>query len=127
VEFINEDYELFERLIARVDEEIAHRLFRVGVARPQPAVPLDQLRTNVDERDATGLIPPGGAEPGSIPKTKPATNPRMNTQAPPYEGALTKGNFAKSKKKIGRNDPCPCGSGLKYKKCGLINAPQHRG
>ena len=29
--------------------------------------------------------------------------------------------------KIGRNDPCPCGSGLKYKKCGLINAPQHKG
>lgn len=29
--------------------------------------------------------------------------------------------------KIGRNDPCPCGSGLKWKKCGLINAPQHKG
>ena len=26
---------------------------------------------------------------------------------------------------VGRNDPCPCGSGLKYKKCGLINAPEH--
>jgi preprotein translocase subunit SecA len=28
--------------------------------------------------------------------------------------------------KIGRNDPCPCGSGLKWKKCGLINSPQHK-
>ena len=28
--------------------------------------------------------------------------------------------------KIGRNDPCPCGSGKKYKKCGLINAPSHK-
>ncbi|MCA9379696.1 SEC-C domain-containing protein [Candidatus Dojkabacteria bacterium] len=28
---------------------------------------------------------------------------------------------------IGRNDPCPCGSGLKYKKCGLINSPKHKG
>lgn len=26
---------------------------------------------------------------------------------------------------IGRNDPCPCGSGKKYKKCGAINAPEH--
>ncbi len=26
---------------------------------------------------------------------------------------------------IGRNDPCPCGSGLKYKKCGAIGSPQH--
>ncbi|MDP9211837.1 MAG: SEC-C metal-binding domain-containing protein, partial [bacterium] len=29
--------------------------------------------------------------------------------------------------KVGRNDPCPCGSGLKYKKCGLIGAPEHQG
>lgn len=28
--------------------------------------------------------------------------------------------------KVGRNDPCPCGSGLKFKKCGLINAPEHK-
>lgn len=28
---------------------------------------------------------------------------------------------------IGRNDPCPCGSGLKYKRCGMINAPEHKG
>ncbi len=27
---------------------------------------------------------------------------------------------------IGRNDPCPCGSGLKWKKCGMINGPQHK-
>lgn len=34
--------------------------------------------------------------------------------------------FAKSEaNKIGRNDPCPCGSGLKYKKCGMIHAPEH--
>ena len=31
-----------------------------------------------------------------------------------------------SGKKITRNDPCPCGSGLKYKKCGLVGAPQHK-
>jgi len=28
--------------------------------------------------------------------------------------------------KIGRNDPCPCGSGKKYKKCGLLNTKQHQ-
>ncbi len=27
---------------------------------------------------------------------------------------------------IGRNDPCPCGSGKKYKKCGLLNTEEHR-
>ena len=27
---------------------------------------------------------------------------------------------------VGRNDPCPCGSGLKYKKCGMIGASTHK-
>ncbi|MBX4206225.1 SEC-C domain-containing protein, partial [Candidatus Parcubacteria bacterium] len=27
---------------------------------------------------------------------------------------------------VGRNDPCPCGSGKKYKKCGLLNTEEHR-
>ena len=30
------------------------------------------------------------------------------------------------KQEVGRNDPCPCGSGLKYKKCGMISAPEHK-
>jgi len=33
---------------------------------------------------------------------------------------------SKNSEKVGRNDPCPCGSGLKFKKCGLINAPEHK-
>src|SRR3712207_7071543 len=31
-----------------------------------------------------------------------------------------------SEGKIGRNDPCPCGSGKKYKKCGIPNTPEHQ-
>ncbi|HEU4848352.1 MAG TPA: preprotein translocase subunit SecA [Rubrobacteraceae bacterium] len=31
-----------------------------------------------------------------------------------------------SEGKVGRNDPCPCGSGKKYKKCGLLNTPEHQ-
>ncbi|MFA6446339.1 MAG: preprotein translocase subunit SecA [Candidatus Paceibacterota bacterium] len=33
---------------------------------------------------------------------------------------------ASSENKIGRNDPCPCGSGRKWKQCGLINTPFHK-
>jgi preprotein translocase subunit SecA len=29
-------------------------------------------------------------------------------------------------KKVGRNDPCWCGSGLKFKKCGLVNSAEHQ-
>jgi uncharacterized protein YecA (UPF0149 family) len=32
----------------------------------------------------------------------------------------------KNTPEIGRNDDCPCGSGKKYKKCGLLNTPEHQ-
>jgi preprotein translocase subunit SecA len=41
-------------------------------------------------------------------------------------GGTNPAQAAKKEPKVGRNDPCPCGSGLKYKKCGLINAPEHK-
>lgn len=30
------------------------------------------------------------------------------------------------KPSVGRNDPCPCGSGLKWKRCGMVNASRHQ-
>lgn len=49
------------------------------------------------------------------------TTSSSSTSAP----TVTK--IVRTDNKIGRNDPCPCGSGLKYKRCGLIGAPQHKG
>jgi preprotein translocase subunit SecA len=40
--------------------------------------------------------------------------PSVNTPTPIVDG-----------EKVGRNDPCPCGSGKKYKACGLINSEEH--
>jgi preprotein translocase subunit SecA len=36
------------------------------------------------------------------------------------------GGAAGGGEKVGRNDPCPCGSGRKYKKCGMLNTPEHQ-
>jgi len=33
------------------------------------------------------------------------------------DGAMVNGTFKREKPKVGRNDPCPCGSGKKFKKC----------
>jgi SEC-C motif-containing protein len=38
------------------------------------------------------------------------------------EGEVLRDSVKRAGPKIGRNDPCPCGSGKKYKKCCLINA-----
>ena len=41
----------------------------------------------------------------------------QSLQAPAGQEFLTEGTFVREAPKVGRNDPCPCGSGKKYKKC----------
>jgi len=96
VEFKNEAYELFEGLVDRIDSELSRRIFRIGVAERPTEIPLEQARTNVDRVDAMGLA--GGDADATAQAGKPAVVKNV-------------------KKAPGRNDPCPCGSGKKYKKC----------
>ncbi|OGM12967.1 preprotein translocase subunit SecA [Candidatus Woesebacteria bacterium RIFCSPLOWO2_01_FULL_39_23] len=104
-EFKNEAFGLFEGLIDRIDQELSRRIFRIGVSRiPQPEIPISQARTNVDQLDQTGLAP--------------APEDLVAQAGEPAYAEQSINNKGQSvKKKIGRNDPCPCGSGKKYKKC----------
>ena len=118
VEFKNEAYRLFESLVDKIDEELSHRIFRIGVAMPQPEIPLNLARENIDRSDATGLS-------GNADVTAKSGEPAFNQ--PSDIGHQTS-------RKLGRNDPCPCGAinpqtgkVYKYKKCGMINAPYHLG
>ena len=37
-----------------------------------------------------------------------------------FDGRIVRNNYVNEMKNVGRNDPCPCGSGKKYKKCCLL-------
>lgn len=111
VEFKNEAYSMFETLVDRIDEELARRLFRIGVARPQPEIPLEMARTNVDKSDSTGLISESADEVAK--KGAPAFSKASVSSTNGAGGE----NVENSGKKLGRNDPCWCGSGKKFKKC----------
>jgi preprotein translocase subunit SecA len=101
VEFKAEAYGLFERLTARIDEELARRVFRVQIGMtPRSEIPLDQARTNVDTSDNTGLI-----------------DETADAVAATGESAFLNQKPKATKQKIGRNDPCWCGSGKKFKRC----------
>jgi len=89
VEFKGEAYGMFESLLKRIDEEIVRRLFRIGVNQQPQEIPLARAVENVDTKDSTGLV----EEDSQSSKTK------VNHQ------------------KLGRNDPCWCGSGKKWKHC----------
>lgn len=114
IEYKNEAFSMFERLLGGIDTEIAHRIFKVQV----------QLSPN----QPAGQTPKQPA--ANAPTMSALESPiavaakRMQTNAQP--SAVSRAPKVSADAKIGRNDPCPCGSGLKYKKCGLINAPQHK-
>ncbi len=98
VEFKNEAYNLFETLVDKIDEELSHRVFRLMVtSTPQSEIPLDKAYTNEDKSDAIGLVDPAEAKPTKGVKATKTKNTKTAT--------------------LGRNDPCWCGSGKKWKKC----------
>jgi preprotein translocase subunit SecA len=106
VEYKNEAFEMFNELRERIQASIVARIFRVQVQRnvaPPPPSPLVRqvMESGPAEPDGTD-----GAGRNGAPKRRPA--PAMAGQA--AAGAAAQG-------KIGRNDPCWCGSGKKYKRC----------
>jgi preprotein translocase subunit SecA len=96
VEYKNEAYAMFEQLIQAVDDEVVHRIYKIQMQQaPQPRP------QNVTEQAA--------GESSGISETS-GTNTGLNKTKSTADG-----------KKLGRNDPCWCGSGKKYKKCHYPN------
>jgi preprotein translocase subunit SecA len=91
VEFKKEAFTLFEDMMGRIDTETVRYLFLVQPARPEDEAREIERRQRRQQQEMQ--MQAGAAAQAEPPK-------------PIRTGA-----------KVGRNDPCPCGSGKKYKKC----------
>jgi preprotein translocase subunit SecA len=115
VEYKAEAFNMFEKLVGTIDYEVARRIFRIQIAqRPQPQQPQgEEIKPEVETpkaEDKQEVKQPGGdvsAFAKAFAKAGSSTAPTTTKTAPQ----------AGKKKKIGRNDPCWCGSGKKWKKC----------
>lgn len=91
VEYKRETFNLFKELIEEIKFDTVRLLYNVRIVTREE----QEKQKTVRENEVTNIVTSGPLEAGSIAlQTKPVTA-----------------------KKIGRNDPCPCGSGKKYKKC----------
>lgn len=84
VEYKREGYEMFERMIAAIQEETLRRIFLARI----------QVGSTVKRERVAKVTGESAGNDGTVKKQP-----------------VKKGH------KVGRNDPCPCGSGKKYKKC----------
>lgn len=100
VEYKKEGYLLFQNLLASIRNAVVNTIFKIGVVREEPAAQRSVLEDakyqGADEQPAQFAAAEQSEEKKSVP---------------------TGGQTIRNKNEIGRNDPCPCGSGKKYKKC----------
>ena len=96
VEYKKESFDMFQAMLDRIDTFTIRSLFNLQIVEEQPPEVLRQKRG--PRRPLTFTGPNQGAAPAG------------------EEAGKTK-TIVRSEPKVGRNDPCPCGSGKKYKKC----------
>jgi preprotein translocase subunit SecA len=58
--------------------------------------------------------------------TKDAAAQATSLAAAPRPAISIPSGSSQGRGEVGRNDPCPCGSGKKWKKCGMLNTPEHQ-
>jgi len=105
VEFKTEAYDMFEVLMANINGEILHNLFRSAsnlMAFEQFLANLPQFLQSPDES-------------GGVIQTREPS--RLQTREPSLDAILASRAQSEPPLQIGRNDPCPCGSGRKFKSC----------
>ena len=98
VEYKKQSFDLFQEMLDRIDTSTIRSLFNLQVVTEQPPEALRQRRL---PRRSTSLT---------------FTGPNQGAAAAGEEAGKVK-TVVRDQPKVGRNEPCPCGSGKKYKKC----------
>jgi len=111
-EYKKEAFELFSEMLDQVKHEVISQLARVRIRSEEEIAALEALerqqaqarlsQSQFRHEGSASLAPTGEAQTHAPPLS--------NTPPPVIQ-------VARSGPKIGRNDPCPCGSGKKYKHC----------
>jgi preprotein translocase subunit SecA len=135
VEYKKGAYEMFEQLVARIDREGLRSLFqlRIDVGPPELEGRRHAVRTRASavHHEATNLGFAGAAPTPALPPSTdglPLGTPSRDDRRLVASGGGAEGEEAgprqpvRAAPKVGRNEPCPCGSGKKYKQCHGRNA-----
>ncbi len=110
VEFQYEAFKSFEEMLKRIEETLIENIFRFE--------PIEQKLVSVFEEIPQDFV---HQEFQSFEVKKSDAQKRLIsdklTKSQEIKTVVQEGTYKREGKKVGRNDPCPCGSGKKYKKC----------
>ena len=129
IEYKKGAYEMFESLIHRIDAETMRNLFQLRVDTEAPGLdrpsrggrysPIHREATNLGFQGAPPVTAAGEQSESSMLGRRVDSSPRdRGLVAAGSEGAdAAKREPVRAGPKVGRNSPCPCGSGKKFKQC----------
>jgi len=100
-----EAFDMFQDMIFRIKQDAVERLFSVEIEQEEAV-------------EGLSFMPMADESAISLGRGEMMTRPMQPELPPEAQGGPDKpSTYRRAGKKIGRNDPCPCGSGKKYKKC----------
>ena len=128
VEYKKESFAMFQAMKERVDEESVRYLWGLRPVEGAPVVPV--RRPTAPPRQSLIMNNPSAEAPSAVrgaPQQQAPSRVRSRRRADasrPASAATTPVKTVRREEpKVGRNDPCPCGSGKKYKKCHGATVP----
>ncbi|WP_114238817.1 preprotein translocase subunit SecA [Dyella sp. C9] len=109
-EFKRESFELFSSMLERIKTEVVQMLARVRVRSEEEVAAMEAEQQRLAERLQRQMLASGGGAPVAALGAD-AEAVAASSMAAPLPSSSNEGP------RVGRNDPCPCGSGKKYKHC----------
>ena len=106
-EYKREAYEMFEELLGKIKTDVVSFLTRLEITVPEDIEAIEEEQKLLQEQEVDLDFVHADAE-SALGSGDPATD------LPPPEAMKP---FKRAVEKVGRNEPCPCGSGKKYKQC----------
>ncbi|MGB3461162.1 preprotein translocase subunit SecA [Rhodanobacter lindaniclasticus] len=108
--FKREAFKLFSDMLARIKSEVVQMLARIRIRSEEEVAAMEAEQQRMAERLQKQMLATGGGAPpdafGNAAAAAPEDGVRLAPQPVQHVGP-----------KVGRNEPCPCGSGRKYKHC----------
>ncbi|HEQ65220.1 MAG TPA: preprotein translocase subunit SecA [bacterium] len=114
IEYKNEGFSMFESMLDSIDSSYIKRFYRVKIADRTLIEQQNILRGGEEVKESAASAynsKENERESGAVNMLRDAQKPRKDNQE------SKKKTYKRKSKKVGRNEPCPCGSGKKYKKC----------
>ncbi|MBN7795386.1 preprotein translocase subunit SecA [Parahaliea mediterranea] len=111
-EYKRESFALFEQLLSSLKYEVVKFLSHVQIQRQDEAALIEARRREAAEREKLAF-----QHAAATAMAAEAAEAEAPAQAAGAETANPAQPFTREEPKVGRNEPCPCGSGKKYKQC----------